>query len=73
MLKRFFENKTDWLPFVTYNCDGTDYILFVRKGKSGMLYFKTKNTTPFGKCTYNFRKSLLEIQAQFDKIMSTPI
>jgi hypothetical protein len=67
-----FEKKTKWIPLVSYNTSGTDYIVFVRKGlKSGMIYFKTKRITPFATCSYNFNITLFDVDEQFDKVLST--
>lgn len=65
-----FEKKTNWLPLVAYNEAGNDYIVFARKGKSGMLYFRIKKVTPHFACSYNFTTKLLDIKEQFDKILN---
>lgn len=66
-----FEKKTKWQPLVAYNANGTDYIVFACKGlKSGIIYFKTKNITPIGVCSYNFNATLFDIKKQFDSVLS---
>jgi len=41
----FKSNKTKWEPLGRYQWDGDEYIVFVRGDKkTGMLYFKTKQT-----------------------------
>lgn len=70
---RLFERKTKWIPLIAYNNNGTDYFVLVRKGiKSGMIYFKTKDITPFSKCSYNFRSSIFDIKEQFSKLLDNP-
>lgn len=67
---KIFKTKTNWLVLTVYNAGGKDHIIFVRKDKSGMLYFKVKNTTPLGICSYNFNKDVgFDIREQFDKIL----
>ena len=66
-----FEKKTKWQVLITYNQDGTDYVIFVRKGlKSGMLYFKTKRVTPKFVCSYNLNSTLFDIKKGFNDVLS---
>lgn len=66
-----FEKKTKWIPLVAYNAGGTDFMILVRKGiKSGMLYFKIKNCSPFASCSYNFNKDMFDIRKQFETILN---
>lgn len=66
-----FEKKTKWQVLVAYNQNGTDYIVFARKGlKSGMIYFKTKKVTPTFVCSYNFHSTLFDIKKGFDNVLS---
>jgi hypothetical protein len=66
-----FEKKTKWFPLAAYNNQGTDYMVFARKGlKTGMLFFKIKRATPYATCSYNFPKDLLDIKKQFEILLS---
>lgn len=68
----FRKNLTKWSVLVTYNQSGSDYIVFFCKNKkTGMMYFKTKKVGfPFV-CSYSFaRNSLVDIQKQFDEMLS---
>jgi len=73
-LDYLFERKTNWITFATYNHNGNDFIVFVRRGvKSGMLYFKTKSVSPFASCSYLFDKPhdfIVDLKEQFKKITS---
>jgi len=72
MIKMFnlFEKKTKWQVLVTYNKDGTDYIVFARKGlKSGMIYFKTTRVTPLNSSPYNFNSTLFDINKGFNDLL----
>ena len=67
----FRKNSTKWLVLATYNQSGHDYIVFVRKNKeTGMMYFKTKKVGYFIECSYVFSGSLVNIQKQFDIMLS---
>ncbi len=67
-----FEKKTKWVILATYNAGGNDYILFARRGlESGMVYFKTKKTTPEWSTSYNFETSLFDIKKTFNQILES--
>lgn len=57
-----------WIVLCTYNDQGTDRIVFVKKKKNGMLCFRTKSITPKFTCSYNLKTSLFDIKEQFKKI-----
>lgn len=73
-LDAIFEGKTKWITFTTYNQNGNDFIVFVRRGlKSGMLYFKTIKVSPMASCSYMFEKPhdyIVDMKQQFEKITS---
>lgn len=67
----FKNHLTKWEVLATYNQSGTDYIVFFRKNKkTGMMYFKTKKVGYPFVCSYSFTKNLVDIQTQFDAMLS---
>jgi len=70
-LLSIFQKKTKWRILATYNSDGNDYIVFVRKNiKTGMLYFKSINISPLSRTSYLFIvNNLFDIKDAFDKIV----
>ena len=67
----FRKNLTKWSVLTTYNQSGSDYIVFFRKNKkTGMMYFKVKKVGYLFVCSYHFTKSLVDIQKQFDDMLS---
>ncbi len=67
----FRKNLTKWSVLTTYNQSGSDYIVFFRKNKkTGMMYFKVKRVGYPFICSYHFTKSMVDIQKQFDEMLS---
>ena len=66
-----FEKKTKWVILTAYSSQGDDCIVFVRKGlKSGMLYFKSKNTTLSGKSSYSFSHSMFDTKKILEDLIN---
>ena len=54
--------KRKWIVLCTYNYDGSDKIVFVRKKKNGMLCFSTRTITPKFTMSYNLRSEMFDIK-----------
>lgn len=66
MLKKLFKTK-QWTPLVHYCYDGTNYIVFFRKKKNGLMSFKTKQITNSFHIVH-FNTELINIEEQWKKL-----
>ena len=61
--------KNIWIPLVTYETSGQEYLLHARKEKNGLISFNTTKITGPG-CSYVSNQVPIKLNTQFTKVLN---